>query len=210
AAAARRNRERRRSRVPAQARRRSGTDQEVSALAETLVTALVLSGLAACGLALLPRTPPRIRFGIAVAGLAAWLVPWGAIRIALPSSSAAAPLVEWLGAVQTATPARPDASVALGLAVAAAFLVGFALFVHDCVALRRCLRGWRARSRCGEHLRVRLPRELASVAANIRIVEGSAVAAACGALRPTIWLGDAHTHAQLEVALVHELWHVRA
>lgn len=186
----------------------------MSTLAETLVAALVLSGLAACCLALLPRTPPRVRFSIAVAGLAAWLVPWGAIRIALPSSSAAAPLVEWLGAVQAATPvpteASLDTSVALGLTVAAAFLVGFVLFVRDCVALRRCLRGWRARSRCGEHLRAQLPRELAGVAADIRIVEGSAVAAASGALRPTIWLGDGHTQAQLEVALVHELWHVRA
>jgi len=27
-----------------------------------------------------------MRFAIAVTGLAAWLVPWGAIRIALPSS----------------------------------------------------------------------------------------------------------------------------
>src|SRR6185436_12614172 len=111
AAAARRNRERRRSRVRAQARRRRGTGQEVSALVETLVTALVLSGLAACCLALLPRTPPRIRFGLAIAGLAAWLVPWGAIRVALPSSSAAAPLVEWLGAVQTATPMPAEASL---------------------------------------------------------------------------------------------------
>jgi len=72
----------------------------VSALVETLVTALVLSGLAACCLALLPRTPPQVRFGVAVLGLAVWLVPWGAIRIALPSSSAAAPLAEWLGAAQ--------------------------------------------------------------------------------------------------------------
>ena len=79
--------ERRRARVPAQARRRSRADQEMSALGETLLTALCLSGLAACCLVLLPRTPPRVRFAIAVAGLAAWVVPWGAIRIALPSSS---------------------------------------------------------------------------------------------------------------------------
>ena len=186
----------------------------MSALAETLVTALVLSGIAACCLALLPRTPPRIRFGIAVLGLAAWLVPWGAIRIALPAASAAAPLVEWLGASQAATAlpaeARLDGSAALGLALVAAFFVGSVLFVRDCVALRRFTRDWRARSRPGEHLRALLPRELAAVAADIRIVDGSAVAAATGVLEPTIWLGDRHTHAQLEVALVHELWHLRA
>ena len=186
----------------------------MSALAETLVTALILSGLVACCLALLPRTPPRIRFGIVIASLAAWIVPWGAIRIALPSSSSAAPLVEWLGAVQASAPppmeAQFDASAALASAIAAAFLVGFALFVRDCVVLRRCLRAWRARSRCGEHLRALLPRDLAAIAADIRIVEGSAVAATSGVLRPTIWLGDRHTEAQLRVALVHESWHVRA
>ena len=186
----------------------------MSALGETLATALVLSGLAACCLALLPRTPPRIRFGIAAWGLPAWLVPWGAIHIALPSSSAAAPLVEWLGGAQASTlqpaQARLDASAALGVAVAAAFFVGFVLFVCDCVALRRCLRSWRARSRPGEHLRALLPGELAAVAADIRIVDGSAIAAASGALRPTIWLGGRHTEAQLRVALVHETWHVRA
>jgi bla regulator protein blaR1 len=195
----------------------------VSALGETLATALFVSGLAACCLVLLPRTPPRIRFAVAVLGLAAWLVPWGWIRIALPSSSAAAPLVEWLGTAQVSATLSAERGLspfverglspfasALGVAVAAAFVVGFVLFVRDCVALRRCLRGWRARSRPGEHLRSLLPRELSSIAADIRIVDGSAIAAASGALRPTIWLGGRHTQAQLEVALVHEAWHVRS
>jgi beta-lactamase regulating signal transducer with metallopeptidase domain len=186
----------------------------MSALGETLVTALVLSGLAACCLVLLPRTPPQIRFGVAVAGLAAWVVPWGWIRIALPSSSAAAPLIEWLGTAQasSALPTEPrvDASAVLGYVLAATFVVGIALFARDCLALRRCLRGWRARSRSGEHLRKLLPRELAAVAAEIRLVAGTTVAATSGALKPTIWLGDCHTEAQLELALVHELWHVRA
>ena len=186
----------------------------MSALGETLVTALVLSGLAACCLILLPRTPPQIRFGVAVAGLAAWVVPWGWIRVALPSSSAAAPLVEWLGTAQVSPvlPMEPrvDASAVLGYVLAAAFVVGIALFARDCLALQRCLRGWRARSRSGEHLRKLLPRELAAVAAEIRMVAGTTVAATSGVLRPTIWLGDRHTEAQLKLALVHELWHVRA
>ncbi|HEY3518689.1 MAG TPA: M56 family metallopeptidase, partial [Gammaproteobacteria bacterium] len=154
------------------------------------------------------------RFGVAVAGLATWVVPWGWIHIALPSSSAAAPLVEWLGTAQAVAPVAAEpgvgASAALGYVLAAAFVVGFVLFVHDCVALRRRLRGWRARSRCGEHLRALLPPELAAVAAKIRIVEGSAVAAASGVLEPTVWLGDRHTEAQRTLSLVHELWHVRA
>jgi len=198
----------------------------MSALGETLATALLVSGLAACCLVLLPRTPPQIRFGVAVAGLAAWVVPWGWIHFALPQTSAAAPLVEWLGTTQAVAPLAaaewgqtyfppkislsPFANAALGYSLAAAFVVGLALFVRDCLALHRCLRSWHARSRCGEHLRALLPRELAAVAAKIRIVEGSAVAAASGVLTPTVWLGDRHTEAQTKVSLVHELWHVRA
>jgi len=195
----------------------------MSAIGETLATALLLSGLAACCLVLLPRTPPQIRFGVAVAGLAAWVVPWGWIHFALPSSSAAAPLVDWLGTAQSLAPlsaaergqiyfpSKIDPSpFAVGYLLAAAFVVGLALFVRDCLALRRCLRGWHARSRCGEHLRALLPRELATVAAKIRIVEGSAIAAASGVLAPTVWLGDRHTEAQRKLSLVHEVWHVRA
>ena len=195
----------------------------MSAIGETLATALLLSGLAACCLVLLPRTPPQIRFGVAVAGLAAWVVPWGWIHFALPQSSAAAPLVDWLGTAQSLAPlsaaergqiyfpSKIDPSpFAVGYLLAAAFVVGLALFVRDCLALRRCLRGWHARSRCGEHLRALLPRELATVAAKIRIVEGSAIAAASGVLAPTVWLGDRHTEAQRKLSLVHEVWHVRA
>ena len=186
----------------------------MSAVGETLATALLLSGLAACCLVLLPRTPPQIRFSVAVAGLAAWVVPWGWLHFALPSSSAAAPLVEWLGTTQAVAPLaaepRVDATGALGCLLAAAFVVGLTLFVRDCLALRRCLRGWHARSRCGEHLRALLPRELATVAARIRIVEGSAIAAASGVLTPTVWLGDRHTEAHRKLSLVHEVWHVRA
>ncbi|HVJ30563.1 MAG TPA: M56 family metallopeptidase, partial [Gammaproteobacteria bacterium] len=198
----------------------------MSALGETLATALFVSGLSACCLVLLPRTPPQFRFGVAVAGLAAWVVPWGWIHITLPSTSAATPLVEWLGTAQAFTAERGqiyfppkidlspfahvDGNAVLGYVLAAAFVVGLGLFVRDCVALRRCLRGWRARSRCGEHLRALLPRELAAIAAEIRIVEGSAVAAASGVLAPTVWLGDRHTEAQRKLSLVHELWHVRA
>lgn len=195
----------------------------MSALGETLATALVLSSLAACCLVLLPRTPPQLRFGIALVGLAAWVVPWGWIRFALPSSTTAAPLetTQWAAewgqiyfppkiSLSPFTSVSPSASAALGYVFAAAVAVGLALFVRDCVALRRRLRGWRARSRCGEHLRALLPRELAAVAAKIRIVEGSAVAAASGVLAPTVWLGDRHTEAQRKLALVHELTHVRA
>ena len=111
----------------------------MSALGETLVTALLLSALAACCLKLLPRTPPRVRFAIAAAGLAAWIVPWGSIRIVLPSSVVVpAPLVQWLASREpaTVTTAQLEAGPALGYAVAAAFLFGLVLFAFDCIALR--------------------------------------------------------------------------
>ena len=189
----------------------------MSALAETLATAFVLSALAAGGLAVLTRTPPRVRFAIAMAGLAAWVVPWGALRLSLTSSApVAAPLVEWLGAVPALAPATAPAEPGIaasrlfGYAVAAAFVVGLALLVRDCLALRRCVRIWRARSRPADELRALLPPDLAGVAAEIRLVENSTVAAASGVLRPTIWLGDRHAGAQRALALTHEMWHVRA
>jgi bla regulator protein blaR1 len=188
----------------------------VSALAETLLTALCVSSLAACCLALLPRTPPRVRFAIAAVGLAAWAVPWGAIRIALlpPSDATAAPLLEWLDAAAAVAPpsAAPalDIVAVLSYAVAASFIIGAALFLRDCILLRRCVRAWSARSRPGDRLRFLLPPELAGAAARIRIVENSGVAAVTGLLRPTVWLGDRHAEAQCALVLTHEMWHVRA
>lgn len=185
----------------------------MNAVAETLATAFALSALAAGCLALLRRTPPRIRFAIAVAGLAVWLVPWGALSVSVPSSGpVAAPFVEWLGAVRdvASAPGEPAMAALPGYAIAALFLVGLALFVHDCLALRRGVRAWRARSRPAPELGALLPPELAGVAAEIRVVEDSSVAAASGVWRPTIWLGDRHTGEQRALALAHEMWHVRA
>lgn len=186
----------------------------MSALLETLATACVLSALAAAGLVLLKRTPPRVQFALAAAGLAVWLVPWGLLSIAVPSSSAAvaAPLVEWLGAMPELAPPNAEPGTAgslLGYAIASAFVVGIGLLARDCLALRRSVRAWRARSRPAPELAALLPPELAGVAAEIRVVEHSAVAAASGVWRPTIWLGDRHSGAQLTLALTHEAWHVR-
>ena len=120
----------------------------MSALLESMLTALTLSGLAAACLGLLPRTPPRVRFAVAAAGLAAWLVPWGWLRIALPSEPVAASFTATLAIAGdlVSLPIRPwlDAGTLLGYALAAASLIGLALFVGDCVALRRCVRRWRA------------------------------------------------------------------
>lgn len=182
----------------------------MSTLGETLLTALLVSGLAACCLLLLPATPPRVRLAVAAAGLAAWIAPWGSIRVVLPAPSAAAPsLVEPLGTTAALAPALPP-WLDLGFVFGAALAIGVLLFIGDCVALLRHERRWRANSRGGDHLRALLPVELARVPAEIRIVERSAVAAASGFVKPTIWIGDRYSGALLELTLVHEMWHVRA
>jgi beta-lactamase regulating signal transducer with metallopeptidase domain len=186
----------------------------VNAIVDSLLTALLLAALAAGYLALAPRSPPRVRFAVAAAGLAAWLVPWSAIRIAWPSSDTfASPIGESLAAAAQLAPLRGapwlETGTLLGYVVAAASLMGLALLAFDCLALGRCIRRWRAASRPGDELRHGLPPELAAVPAEIRIVADSDVAAATGWARPTIWIGDRHTGTRLKLALVHELTHAR-
>jgi uncharacterized membrane protein YhaH (DUF805 family) len=185
----------------------------VSALVETLVTALVLSALAGGLLVLLPNAPPRARFAVAIAGLAAWLVPWGLIRIPLAAPSAVdAP---WRASLERIADLGGVAggigldSALLGYAVAATFLLGLALFAGDWLALQLCIRRWRANSRSANELRAQLPPELSAVPAEIRVVRGSNVAAASGWPKSTVWIGDRYSGARLQLTLVHEMWHVR-
>jgi hypothetical protein len=185
----------------------------VSALVETLFTALVLSGLAAACLGLLPQAPPRLRFAIAAAGLAVWLIPWDAVRIIVPADVIPAPLTAPLAATRSVTAlaeSRLDVVGILGYVLAGASALGLALFVGDCVALRRCTRRWRRASKRADGLRSLLPPELASVDAELRVVTDSDVAAASGYLRPTIWIGDRFAGERLRLVVVHEMWHVRA
>jgi hypothetical protein len=189
----------------------------VTPLGETLLTALALSGLAAAGLLSLPRTPPRVRFAVAAAGLAAWVVPWGWIRIALPAAAVAPlPFAESLPFTAALEPLRAAASPAphelVTYAFGAALLLGFVLFAGDCLALRCCLNGLRTNSRSGDELRALLPANLANVPAEIRVVANSTVAAASGYPKATIWIGDRHVGERLRLVLVlvHELWHARS
>lgn len=182
----------------------------MNGLVETLLTALVLSASAAYCLALLPQAPPRLRFAVAVAGLSAWLIPWGA----LPSALTAAPLAATLHAAgQWGTlPLGPrlDAATLLAYALAAAALPGLALFARDCLALRAAERRWRAASRPAAELRSLLPPELARIPAEIRVIANSDVAAASGFRNPTVWIGDRYDGEQLRLILIHEMCHVRS
>jgi hypothetical protein len=186
----------------------------MSALADMLITAAALSAVAALALVSLPKAPAPLRLTIALAGLAAWLVPWPWIRlpIALPDAFEArlepiAASVSWL------YPAAPGAGLPaagwLGL-LAAVIAVGVLWFAADCAALRASLAAWRSRSRDGEELRVLLPPALRRTRVTIRVIGGSRAAAATGPLNPTIWIGDGFADPEdARVALVHECWHVR-
>jgi hypothetical protein len=184
----------------------------VSALVETLFAALVLSGLAAACLGLLPQAPPRLRFAIAVAGIAVWLIPWGAVRIVVPADVIPAPLTAPLATRSLTALAESQLDVVgiLGYVLAGASALGFALFAGDCVALRHCTRRWRGASKRADSLRSLLPPELATISAELRVVADSDVAAASGYLRPTIWIGDRFAGERLRLVVVHEMWHVRA
>jgi hypothetical protein len=187
----------------------------MSALVETFVAALALSTLACACLALLPEAPPRVRFGIAIAGLCAWLVPWAWIRIPVAQPHALdVPLGEPLERIAAlgstiSSAGSPAALSAAGYALGMLLLIGLGLFAGDCLALRRCVRRWRAASSPGDALRAHLPPELREVAAEIRVVSGSRAAAVSGLLRPTVWIGDRHAGATLRLVLMHEMWHVR-
>jgi hypothetical protein len=175
----------------------------MSALVDMLVPALAVSGASLAGLVLLPRMPPRVRLYIAAAGLAAWLVPWPWIELPLPGAAA---VHAWLA---DSPPASAGATGWLSYLVGALVLAGAAWFVFDCRQFRLSLAAWRAISRPGESLRPLLPLSLQDTRMEIRIVEGTRVAAASGWLVPTIWIGDRFTEDEQRLALLHECWHVR-
>ena len=197
-------------------------------LAEMVLTASLVSGAAALCLALVPHAPPRLRFRIALAGLAAWVVPWPllSIPVEIPMPAAIAGPAASAREAMTLALDSPEAditeaaehagsvnapamrSVPLAAVVGLLFLPGLVCFVRDAAALRASLRSWRRASRSGAALRAHLPAELRDVRAAIRVVPGSAVAATSGWLRPVVWLGDRLPAEDRNVALVHELSHV--
>ncbi|HEX6993703.1 MAG TPA: M56 family metallopeptidase [Gammaproteobacteria bacterium] len=191
----------------------------MTGVVEMLLAASLVCGAASLCLVLLPHAPPRVRFRIAFAGLAAWAVPWPLIDVPIDVPLPAA-VVEWRGAHETADGVSIDRPVdaapqplprfAVPAALALLFLPGVLVFVRDAAALRASLRAWRAASRSGEALRARVPEEFRGVRASIRIVPGSATAAASGWLRPVVWLGERLSDRERDVALVHELSHVRS
>jgi bla regulator protein blaR1 len=185
----------------------------MSVLLDMLIPACALSVIAAAALVLLPKAPLSVRLALALAGLAAWLVPWPWIRVpfTLPAALDArlAPLAAAVAATHPAADAGSPVSGLVWLLVAS-LAVGVLWFVADCATLRASLAAWRSRSSSGEQLRAFLPAELRQTRAAIRVVAGSRVAAVAGCVRPTIWIGDGFKEAaDIRVALVHECWHAR-
>jgi hypothetical protein len=200
----------------------------VTGLTQMLVIASLLSGVAVTCLLLMPDAPPRVRFRLAIAGLAAWAVPWPVISISVELPAA---VVGWRDAVIHAVPLGPTTqetpavdvydSAALRAPPAAGgvshgaylflalLLPGVIRFAFDVRALRAAAAAWLEDSRSGDALRASQPVELRRVRASIRVVRGSSVAATTGWCEPTVWLGDRLGTRDRRVALAHELWHVR-
>jgi hypothetical protein len=195
--------------------------QDVIVLIELALPALLLSGAAWLSLRLAPRAPPRLKFWIAMLGLAAWLVPWP--LVSWPALFAGPPsIVRWLDeGVRSAAAPMQLASPLVGgggsavmprfvwLCLLAPGLLWFAL---EYAAHVRTLRAWRRESRDGRELMPLLPPALALHAARIRlrVVPGSLQAAATGVFRPTIWIGAALSGEVLRTAVIHEACHVRS
>lgn len=191
----------------------------MSWLFEMLVPALLVSVLAAVCLAMIPNGPPRLRLGVAFAGLAAWAVPWPLIKIPLAIPGLAVLSLSWANPFLDTAPVpgawlggwtllRPSGLLPVGML--ALFAPGFVWLMADGRSLGTLISGWRRRSSSGESLRALLPTPLGTTRAQIRIVRGTRVAAASGWLRPTIWIGDRFaSEDDLRLALVHECWHIR-
>jgi hypothetical protein len=194
----------------------------MSALLEMLVPAAGLSLLALGCLALLPRGPAELRFWIAAAGLATWMVPWPLLRWTVPLGTApeswmpvtlgraGAALGNFGGLNAPAGTGGGSVAAALPWLASVLFAVGAAWFLVDCARARAAIRAWRGRSANADSLRALLPAPLRVTRVEIRSVRGSPHAAASGYLRPTIWIGDELGGREtIRIALLHECWHVR-
>lgn len=197
----------------------------MSAAVDFAVPALLVSGAALLALALARDASPRLGAWIALAGLAAWVIPWPLIDLPLRVSSqgsswlavSTAPLdllgyevrvmLDAASSALGATPTTPmPASVWLLVP-----LPGLVWFAAECVLHARRLRDWRRMSRDGEHLRRLLPGTLAPYAPRIRVLPGCALAATTGLLRPVIWIGaELGDEQALRTALIHECCHAAA
>ena len=192
-----------------------------------LVPAILASGAAAAALALSSGAPARLRLGIAMAGLLAWVIPWPLLILPLAGQGSTA--LNWVSSIAAGVagagidgapqiPAwqplgneQAAASVAW-LPATLMFLVlipGLLMFGADVLRYHRTLKLWRRDSLGGETLRGLLPEAVRRVPYAIRIVPGSRIAATTGLLRGTIWVGEGLTgHSDLNAALLHECLHI--
>lgn len=183
------------------------------------LAALLVSAAAGLSLLLAPNAPPRLKFWIAMLGLAAWLVPWPLVALP-PLFAAPPPVTGWIGESARIVGELPHLSTPLA-AVDAARIVppgawiallapGLVWFAFDFSVHRRTLRGWRRNSRDGSVLLPLLPSAFARRRLRIRVVAGSGSAAASGVLRPTLWIGERLEGEALRAALIHEGCHARS
>jgi hypothetical protein len=190
----------------------------VIALIQFGLPALLVSGAAWLFLRLARSAPPRLKFWIAMLGLAAWVVPWPLVS-SLPAASPRSSVIRWLdeGVRSVAAPVRfaapllssPAAASPPRLAWLCLLAPGLLWFAIECAAHRRTVRAWRRGSRDGRHLLPLLPPGTVQHAVRIRLMPDSLEAAATGVWRPTIWIGDRLRDEALRTALIHEACHLR-
>lgn len=183
------------------------------------VSASLVSAAAGVSVRLAANAPPRLKFWMAMLGLAAWLVPWPLIALP-PLFDSPPPVAGWVGQSVRAVGTHADLPApltSLGLPAsipAAAWLLllapGLVWFAFDYSAHRRTLRAWSRHSRDGSALSRLLPPSLGGCRTRIRVISGTATAAASGVLRPTLWIGDRLAGGALRTALTHEYCHARS
>jgi beta-lactamase regulating signal transducer with metallopeptidase domain len=192
-----------------------------------LVPATVASGAAAAALALSSGAPARLRLGIAMAGLLAWVIPWP--LLILPLASQGSNALNWVSTIAagmagagidgaTQIPAiqpleNEQAATFMtwlpGTLMIIALIPGLLMFGADVLRYHRTLRLWGWDSQSREQLRIVLPEAVRRVPYAIRVVSGSRIAAVTGLIRGTIWVGDGLTgHSDLKAALLHECLHI--
>lgn len=177
-----------------------------------VLPALVVSGGALLALRLVRTAPASVRFGIALIGLSAWLVPWPLISLPAPPQSFA-PVTEWVGLKHDVSSTLGGIGPMTGMTAPwwlIVFAPGLVWFATDSFSHMRTVRRMRRVSRSGAELLGLLPPTMASFAPRIRIVRESSVAFVAGLWKPTIWVGERLGDNQaLRVALTHEAIHVR-
>ena len=187
---------------------------------EYFIVSAELSLVGFIAVACLRSAPAHWRLWTAATGLVLALVPWSVLpAITVGGGFVAAPVLEALPLVppppgtgsseSTAVQAATTWEVPWFTVLAGALALGLLAFTLLVVRQRSSLRRWRQVARDGTYLVGDLPHKVRTKC-DVRILPGSACAAATGVLNPTVWIGERYLDdPRLRSVLAHELLHVR-